>query len=310
MQKISYFISGGYGLIGSALANALDGNITVLIRSEKNKTRIKNKNINVIQKNLSELEEKDLHNVDVIYHCASTVDNYNVLSDPYIDIKTNLDGTIKLLELCRNLDKKPKIIFPSTFFVYGQEYDKTHIPITEESKTDPLAIYPATKLCAESIIKLYSRLYNISYVICRLTNVYSENEDYTNKKKGAFNYLIMRALKGETLSIYNGGNFYRDYIFLDDVVDALLFLEKNKSNDTYLIGYGEPILFKDMIAYIHALTNKKSIIENIEPPSFHKAVGINNFVADISKIKKAGWKPKINFKEGINRIVEKYKNFS
>lgn len=304
----SYLITGGYGLIGSCLVNSLMGKVKILTRSNRHENRVKRKDADVLIKDLGKIEKEDIDTIDVIYHCASTVDNYNVLTNPYIDAETNISSTIRLLEICKDLPKKPKIIYPSTFFVYGNEYDRTKMPINEDSKTEPLAIYPATKLCAESIIKLYSRLYDIPYLICRLTNVYGENEDYVNKKKGALNYLIMQAIKGETIPLYNGGKFYRDYIYVEDVVEALKLIEKkNIANDTYLIGYGKPILFKDIINYIHQITNNKSAILEVEPPVFHKAVGINNFVADISKIKKLGWQPKINYQEGIKRIVDSYK---
>jgi len=307
-KNASYLITGGYGLIGSALANSLAGNVTILSRSEQHKERLTKKDTITIIKDLTKIEKADLEGIDVIYHLASTVDNYNVLTNPYLDVQTNINGTIRLLEICKSLEKKPKIIFLSTFFVYGNEYDRTQIPINEMSRTDPLAIYPATKLCTESIIRLYSRLYDIPYLICRLTNVYSENEDYNNKKKGGLNYMIMKVVRGETLSVYKGGNFYRDYIHVDDVVSALNFLEnKNIKNDTFLVGFGKPVLFKDMINYSLEITEKKSKTIEVEPPEFHKAVGITNFVADTSKINNLGWKAKINYKTGIRRIVETYK---
>lgn len=303
----SYFITGGYGLVGSALANAVEGKVTILTRSERHKERINKKGVKVLLKNLLKITKKDVQGHDIIYHCASTVDNYNVLTNPYIDVETNINGTIRLLEACKDLVKKPTIIFFSTFFVYGNECIRTKKPVTEKSKTEPLAIYPATKLCAESIIKLYSSLYHIPYIICRLTNVYSENEDYDNKKKGALNYMIMLAVKGAPLSLYKGGNFKRDYVFLDDVISAARFLEKkNVSCDTYLIGYGKPVLFKNLIDYICKLTGKKSKITEIEPPEFHKVVGITDFAADTSKINKLGWSAKIDYKEGLKRIVNAY----
>lgn len=308
-KNISYFITGGYGLIGSALANSLTGNVTILSHSENHKERLTKKDAKIILKDLAKIQKTDIEGIDIIYHLASTVDNYNVLTNPYLDVETNINGTIRLLEICKNLKKKPKIVFLSTFFVYGNEYDKTKIPINEESKTNPLAIYPATKLCTESIIKLYSKLYDIPYLICRLTNVYGENEDYNNKKKGTLNYLIMQALKGEKISIYRGGKFLRDYIFVTDVVDALKFLETKKiANETYLIGYGTPVLFRDMIDYILRMTGNESKTEEIEPPRFHEIVGIKNFVADTSKISNLGWKAKIDYKEGIKRIIDKYKS--
>lgn len=306
---MKYLITGGLGLIGSSIAQSLSGEVTVLSRSSTHLDRLKRKDVKLIIKDLKDLERIDIETVDVIYHCASTVDNYNVLTNPYIDVETNVSYTIRLLEICKDLPKKPKLIYFSTFFVYGNEYDRTKTPINEESKTDPLAIYPATKLCTESIIKLYSRLYGIPYLICRLTNVYDENEDYNNKKKGGLNFMIMRAVKGKPLSVYKGGNFLRDYIYLDDVISALKFLEeKNINNNTYLIGFGKAVLFKEIIDYLHEITGKKSQIIEISPPEFHKAVGINNFVADISKIKKLGWQPKITYQEGTKKIVDKYKS--
>ncbi len=307
-MKTSYLITGGLGFIGSSLANALDGAVTVLSRSDKHQDRIKRKDVKILLKNISELEKSDVDGMDVIYHCASTVHNYHVLTDPYIDVETNLKGTIRLLELCKDLPKKPKIIYTSTFFVYGNEYNRAKKAITEESKTDPLGIYPATMLCAESIIKLYSRLYDIPYLICRFTNVYGEQEGFGDSKKGVLNFLIMKALKGENINLYNGGNFYRDYIHVDDVVSALRFLERKANNDLFLIGYGEPVKFKNMLDYILEQTGKQSKVLDVESPPFHKAVGIADFVADTSKLNKLGWKASIDYKTGLQRVIDAYRS--
>jgi nucleoside-diphosphate-sugar epimerase len=305
---MNYFITGGLGLIGSQIANTLQGQVTILSRSLNNKQRL-TKKATIIQKDLLKISSRDLSGTDIIYHCASTVHNYHVLTDPHIDIQTNLTGTITLLEAVKNLKKKPVFVYLSTFFVYGNTHDETKKSINEKSSTDPLAIYPATKLCAESIIKLYGKLYNIPYRIVRLTNVYGEHESFDNKKKGALNFLIMQAVRGEKLNIYRGGNFYRDYIYVDDVVSALMFLEKKQTvNEIFLIGFGKPVYFKELITHLHNVTGNKSLIEEIEPPEFHKIVGIRNFKADTSKINNLGWKAKIDYKEGIERIVNYYKS--
>lgn len=307
MVSKNYLITGGLGLIGSNLANTLEGNITIVTRTNRHIERIKRTDVRILIKPVQKLQPSDLKHIDCIYHCASTVDNYHVLDDPYLDVETNINGTIHLLELIRRLHKKPKLIYLSTFFVYGNMYDKLKKPITEESPTDPLAIYPASKLCTESIIKLYARLYRIPYLICRFTNVYGEEEDYANKKKGALNYLIMQAVRGETLRVYKGGNFVRDYIHVDDAVSALIFLDSKNTDDVYLVGYGEPVRFKDMIAYILRITGNKSTVNTIQSPFFHTVVGITNFVADTGKIRSLGWMPRIDYKAGIQRVVEKYR---
>ena len=304
---MKYLITGGYGLIGSNITSKLDGEITIVSRSDKHKARLTNTPHKLLLKDIKKLTKADLVDIDIIYHTASTVDNYHILTDSHIDVETNINGTIHILDLCKHLKKKPKIVYFSTFFVYGNEYEKSKEPITEESKTDPLALYPATKLCTENIIKTYSHIFDIPYLIVRLTNVYGEMEDYDNKKKGALNWLIMQAVQGNDLSIYKGGNFYRDYIHVDDVAQAVISLQ-NKVNDTYLIGYGEPIRFKKLIEYILLYTNHQSKVTEIEPPEFHKHVGITNFVADTSKIQSTGWKPTITPKMGIERVVKRYQS--
>ncbi len=304
----NYVITGGLGLIGSLLANSAEGNVTVIDRAGAPNNRLTRKDARVVLKDLNALEATDIAGADVIYHCASTVHNYHVLDNPYIDVDTNLKGTIRLLELIKDMPKKPLVIYPSTFFVYGNTCDQSGgKPVNEESATDPRALYPATKLCAESIIKLYARLYDIPYLIVRLTNVYAEGEDFTQKKKGALSFLIMSAVKGEEVTMYGDGSFYRDYIYVNDVIDALRFLEMKAKNDTFLIGYGTPVKFRDMIDYILEQTGRRAKLVAMEPPAFHRAVGVGNFIADTSKINALGWKAKVDYKAGLSRVIEVYK---
>src|SRR3989339_1044716 len=306
MAKQNYLITGGLGFIGSALASKLDGSISILSRTDEHKNRLQRKDVKILVKDLNELSKDDLSGIDCIYHCASTVHNYHVLTDPYIDIDTNIKGTIHLLELCKDLPKRPHIIFPSTFFVYGNEYDRTGQPIDENSKTDPLGLYPVTKLCAEQVIKLYSRLYGIPYTICRFTNVYGAGENFNDPKKAWLNFFIMKAIRGEGADIYNGGNFLRDYIYVDDVVEALMFIEQQAIHDTFLIGYGTPVRFKDLVDYILEHTGNKTKVGVMDPPPFHRAVGIKNFVANTTKINALGWKARVDYRQGLQRIIDAY----
>ena len=295
-------VTGGFGFIGSAIALKLKGAVTIVSRSKKHAYRVASSDFKILYKRVGKLTKKDLNHIDVIYHCASTVDNFNILDKPYKDVDVNIKETIHLLELCKEMKKKPKIVYLSTFFVYGNQFSVDKKSLNEESRTDPLSLYPATKLCTESIITLYSRLYGIPYTICRLTNVYGPNDLATNKK-GVINYFIKKALDGKSLDIYDGGNFMRDYLYIDDAVRAILLTSKQKGNGTYLIGSGVSILFADLISLIHKETKNSSEIVSIPTPSFHHVVGITDFKADIGKLTALGWKPKINHTEGIKAIV-------
>lgn len=299
---MNYLVTGGLGFIGSEIASKLKGSVTIVSRSKKHVRRVASSDFKILYKRVSKLTKKDIANIDVIYHCASTVDNFTILENPYKDVDINIKETIHLLELCKNMEKKPKIVYLSTFFVYGNQYSVGKKPLNEESKTNPLSLYPATKLCAESIITLYFRLYNIPYTICRLTNIYGPTDLVTNKK-GVINYFVKRALESKPLNMYDGGNFYRDYLFIDDAVRAILLTSKQKKSGTYLIASGDSILFSNLITIIHKATKSKSAIVSVPTPPFHEVVGIRDFKADISKLKSLGWKSKVNHNQAIKKIV-------
>jgi nucleoside-diphosphate-sugar epimerase len=140
-----------------------------------------------------------------------------------------------------------------------------------------------------------------------LTNVYGPGEAFDNIKKGAFNYLIRRAQLGEPLHVYGGGDFFRDYLYIDDAVEALVAVaERGAPGELYLAGYGKPVMFRDLIDTLHRLTNRKSPIDAIEPPHFHQVMGIRNFSADITKISALGWSPQVGFEAGLQRTLEAY----
>jgi len=181
------------------------------------------------------------------------------------------------------------------------------LPVDEQSLCEPLGLYPATKLCAEQLCKIYGRLHSFHVNICRLTNVYGPGETFDNTKKGAFNFLIRKAQKGEPINVYRGGNYFRDYLYIDDAVEALVAVaERAPAGELYLAGSGEPVQFKDLMECLHRLTGRKSAIGAIEPPPFHQVVGIRNFSANIAKIRTLGWAPKVGYEEGIRRTLAGY----
>jgi UDP-glucose 4-epimerase len=302
---MNVLITGGLGFIGGALTNRLcqDHQVTVLTRSEKGRPRLHfPEQVRIRVGAVEDIMAADCAGMDLVMHCASTVDNYNILTDPYLDVRTNCAGTIALLEACK--EHKPKLLFLSTFFVYG---NAPKLPVDEESPCEPLGLYPATKLCAEHFCRIYSRLYGFRLNICRLTNVYGPGESFDNTKKGALNHLIRKAQLGEPVDLYRGGDFFRDYLYIDDAVEALVTVaECAPAGELYLAGSGEPIFFKDLIDCLHRLTGRRSKIGAMDPPRFHEVVGIRNFSANIAKIRSLGWAPKIGIEEGLRRTLASY----
>jgi len=309
MKKKDILITGGLGFIGSNLTKNLvqkKNQITIISRSNKrleNIEEIKNK-VKIIYKDIQEIGE-EVRNKDYIFHLASTVDNYNIQTDPYLDIDVNCNGTIALLEACKKYNPSVKIIYGSTFFVNG---NLNKLPATPESPCNPLGLYPTTKLAAENFCKIYNQTFDMNTTIARFTNVFGVPEEGNNKKKAALNYLLNLAVQDKEIPVYGDGNFIRDYIYVDDVISGLLKIaDKGKKGDIYYVGRGEKTKFIDLIkmALEESGTGK---IKYVSPPDFHNRVGINDYFCDNGPLKKLGWEPKISIREGIKKTIEYYKN--
>lgn len=303
-------ITGGLGFIGSNLASKCieEGQgVTILSKSNKrlkNIKEIKNQ-VNIKYKDIRGINREDIQDKDYIFHLASTVDNYNINSNPYLDIEVNCDGTIALLEACKQHNPNARIVYASTFFVNG---NIESLPATSDSPCNPQGLYPATRLAGEHFCKIYNQIFGLNSVISRCTNVFGIHEEGDNKKKAAFNYLIKLATEDKDIPIYGDGSFVRDYIYVEDAVSGLLKIaEKGERSEIYYVGRGEGTKFSDLIDIVikEAQTGRKKYIPI---PKFHKQTGIGNYYCDNSKLRGLGWEPKISLREGIRRTIEFYKN--
>ena len=306
---MNILITGGLGFIGSNISEYYVNNgdtVTILSRSDTKAHNIRSlrDRLHFIQKDIQDISEDDVKDFDIVYHCASTVDNYNIHTDPYLDVNVNCKGTIALLEACRKSNPTIKIVYTSTFFVNG---NPPSLPVTADMKPEPLGIYGATKLAAEHILKTYQSVYGLKPVIARLSNVFGLKEQQNNNKKAAFNRMIYMAVHDETIKLYDNGKITRDYIYVDDVVNALdILAKKGEVGKIYYIGTGNGHTFREMVDIILEEAGSGKV-EIVPPPQFHKAVGIDDFVCDVSDLKSLGWEQKISLREGIRKVVNQYK---
>ena len=309
--KKNILITGGMGFIGRHLTKKYlqnGANVYVLSRSYDKRTNLSTieDKINLIIKDVRDIGEAEVADKDYIFHLAGTVDNYAIKEgEPYRDIEINCNGTIALLEAVKNFNPKTRIIFASTFFVNG---NVSKLPVDANSPCNPLGLYGATRLAAEHFCHVYNKVFGLDSLIARFTNVFGPFEQGDNKKKAGFNFIINQAVKGEEIQLYNNGNFIRDYIFVDDVVDACVILaEKGQTDKIYYVGRGEFIKFRKLIDIIaEQIPDVK--IKVVEPPQFHKNIGIVDFVCDNSDLKELGWTPKVSLEEGIRRTIEFYRS--
>ena len=240
-----------------------------------------------------------------ILYMISTVTNYHVKTNPYIDIDTNLTTLMKVLEQIKNnmLQAEDGYVlnFISSWFVYGE----TEMPAHEESNCYPNGFYSITKRCAEQLLISYCETFGIKYRILRLANVAGHGDKKASPQKNALQHMINELKSGRDVNVYDGGNLYRDYIHVSDVARAIkLIMETGEVNTTYNVGNGQPLLFKDMIEYAKELIGGEGKLVPIEIPQFHRTVQVRSMWMLSDKLKSLGYAPNYDMKAIIEDMVK------
>jgi len=224
---------------------------------------------------------------DNVLYFISTIDNYNIHTDPYIDIETNLTTLIKTLESCKG--KNVTFNFISSWFVYGD----VPLPAKEDARCDPKGFYSITKRAAEQLLISYCETFDLKYRIIRLANVLGKSDNKVSKKKNALQYMINEIKQNRSINLYEGGNLYRDYIHVDDVVDVInLIITTGNTNEIYNVGNGQKVTLREALEYVKTKIKSTSEFVPVEVAPFHKIVQTKNMVLDITKIKNLGYVPK------------------
>ena len=240
-----------------------------------------------------------------VLYMISTVTNYNVKTDPFIDIDTNLTTLMKVLEQIKNNMLKAEdgyvFNFISSWFVYGE----TEMPAHEESNCYPNGFYSITKRCAEQLLISYCETFGIKYRILRLANVAGHGDKKASPQKNALQHMINELKAGRDVNVYDGGNLYRDYIHVSDAARAIKFImEKGEVNTIYNVGNGKPLLFKDMIEYAKELIGGEGRLVPIEIPQFHRTVQVRSMWMLSDKLKSLGYAPNYDMKAIIEDMVK------
>jgi UDP-glucose 4-epimerase len=301
-------ITGGTGFIGSHLCDELirDKHEVILLARNNNKKE------NIIQNydkinleyvdvtHFPELEQSiEKNKPDVIFHLAGETSHKKSFENPMYDLDVNSKSTLCILEKIKNLNLKCKFILGSTFVVIGKPQK---LPVNEESVCNPTTIYGANRLTSENYCKIYNNVYNLDASIFRITNSFGPREQIT-PIKNAVNYLIYNAFKGEEVTIYNEGKFFRDLIYISDVVSGIKsIMLSGKPGNLYWISSGKETWFYELANILQELCDAK--IKYVDPPKYTEKVDVGNFIADNSKLKSLGWNTNISVKEGVSQTLQ------
>jgi nucleoside-diphosphate-sugar epimerase len=312
-------ITGGLGFLGSNLALRLleaGANVTVI----DNLTPLYGGNIFNVREIFDKIKIiiNDIRNIeiikpliekaDLIFHLAAQVSYIDSLNIPHEDLDLNARATLNILECCRKYNPKTKILFASSRMIYG----KVEQPIvTEGSPTNPLSLYGIHKLTSEKYLLMYYKDFGIPSTVLRITNPYGPHQQIKHSKYSLVGWFIRQAMEDQVIKIFGNGVQLRDYIFVDDIVNAMMKCAEapGAAGEVINLGSGNSSRFCDMVSMVITTVNKGRM-EFIPWPANYEKIETGDVSVDISKLKSiTSWQPAYSLEEGIKKTYEYYEKY-
>ena len=300
-------ITGGAGFIGSHLCDefvAQNDQVMVLTRTSTSTDRISHllDKITIERVDVTNYDAVgriiEKHQPDVIIHLAGETSHSKSFENPMYDLDVNTKSTLFILEKIKQLGLKCRFVLGSTFIVVGRPQA---LPVDEKSVCNPTTIYGANRLASEVYCKIYHNVFGLDTVSFRITNSFGPREQYV-PNKNAINFLIYKAFKREEITIFDNGNFFRDLVYVSDVVSAIkTIVARGESGELYWISSGIKTWFYDLGNWLEELTGAK--VKYVESPQYTKKVDVGNFVVENSKLRSLGWEIKTPIKDGIKKTL-------
>lgn len=234
---------------------------------------------------------------EAVAHLAAMAGVRNAVKHPDLYVEVDLNGTQHLMDAGR-ANGIGNFVFASTSSVYGHTQ---RIPFVESDPCDrPLQPYAAAKRAAEILGHSYHHLYGLNFTALRFFTVYGPNG-----RPDMMAYLVAESVtKGMQIPLYESGQMYRDWTFVDDITDGVAAaLDRPLGYEIINLGRGEPILLKDFVALIETLAGSK--VNSVAKPKL--AADFVRNEADISKARRLlGYNPQVSVAEGVRRFWEWY----
>jgi len=300
-------VTGAAGFIGSNLVDELvsQGHKVIAVDNfiagskknlQKSIKKINFKKIDITD--LNKLKNSDLNkDIDWVFHLAGLADIVPSIQNPIDYIDTNVTGTLNVLELFRK-KKIKKFIYAASASCYGVP---KKFPTTENDQIDPQHPYALSKYLGEELVMHWGKVYGMPNISLRFFNVYGPRSRTTGAYGAALGVFLAQKLNKKPLTIVGSGNQTRDFIFIKDLVDAIIKAAKSKvTNSIFNLASGKEQKVNDLAKLI---SEKRVKIPRRPGEPFRS-------IASISKIKKAlKWKPKINLKQGISILMKDTSNW-
>ncbi len=305
-QAKTWIITGGAGFIGSHLAKELlrRGQKVIIFdnfsSSDGSLLKPIAKKIKIVNGDIRDFAAviKAFKGADYVLHHAALVSVPQSVKDPQLTKEINTDGTFNVLFAAR-MAKVKRVVFASSSAVYG---NKAKTPNKESAKPNPNSPYAATKLQGEALCKMFYHFYGLECVILRYFNVFGIGQNPNSPYAAVVSKFADCLKSGLPLTINGDGKQSRDFIFVEDVVQAnLLAATKAKAGEVYNVAGGKACSLLQLAALMQKVIGAKTDIIFAR----QREGDIKKSLADITKIKKAGFKPQTPLKLGLEIIFKK-----
>ncbi|MDL2202011.1 NAD-dependent epimerase/dehydratase family protein [Brucella intermedia] len=234
-------------------------------------------------------------------HLVTTTVPATSNADKIYDVNSNLIGTLQVLDAMHELNIKKIVFISSGGTVYG---NPIYTPIDEEHPTNPLSSYGIVKLTIEKYCQLYNDMHNLNSIVLRLSNPYGPGQSGTGIQ-GAIPVFTRKALLGQPIELWGDGNIVRDYIYIDDVTDAIVSSITYQGKErVFNIGSGLGMSLNHIITSIRALVPNDVLIDYKPARSLDVSISVLNVNKAFTEL---GWKPNVSFELGIQSVIEDQK---
>lgn len=298
-------VTGGAGFIGSHLCRRLlaEGHTVSVIDNELNGRRecvpagAKFTLADVVEP--AGLEPVFAQGLDAVCHIAGQVSIIRSFSDPVADLRTNVEGTLNVLKLCLKY-KVPRLVYASSMTLYGQ---CETIPTPESEPCRPDSYYGITKHAAERYVHSTAERpdlgFDFSVTSLRMFSVYGPGQSFSNPYQGVLGIFSGNLLRGEPITIFGDGMQTRDFIYIDDIVEASMRLIKlPQDSSTCNLGSGVGYSVNHVRAIVEAVCGKE--LQTIYRPA--RGLDVRSVVLDNTRLNaRLGWQPAIGLTEGVAR---------
>jgi UDP-glucose 4-epimerase len=303
-MSFSCLVLGGSGFIGSHVCEALlrgGHRVRVLVPEGASVHNLEGiiDRIEVLRSDLNGAGRSNgiWGGIDRVFHLACTTRPKTANDDPARDLEDNLVSTVRMLDRCVANNVGRVIFISSGGTVYGRTES---LPIHEDHPIAPICSYGIHKATIERYLCLYKKLHGLDYRVARVANAYGERQTiYGNQ--GLVGTVLDRILSGQPIHVFGKGEAVRDYIYVGDIVAALVRLaESDTASGIFNVGSGRGYSVLDIIRIVEAALGLKAEID-FSPA---RSLDVDKNILDITRMRKeTGWAPQVSIEEGITRTA-------